>query len=162
DEDDGAVVAAETALQLLDRLDVEVVRRLVEHEAVDALGGQEREAGAGALARRKRNGRAQHVVRAETELCKQRPRSPLLEVAEDLQQRRRPGERGAILFELPKDDARADPPRTTGEREPSEERIEQRRLAASVRPGDRDAVSPADGEVERPQPERATLNDGLL
>ena len=74
DEDHSSVVAGEAALELLDRLDVEVVRRLVEDEAVDAAGGQEREAGAGALARRQRLGRAEDVVGAEAELREQRAR----------------------------------------------------------------------------------------
>ena len=43
DEQHRPVVAGERALELLDRLDVEVVRRLVEDEAVDAARGEERE-----------------------------------------------------------------------------------------------------------------------
>ena len=51
------------------------------------------------------------------------------------------------------------PPR---ERQPAEQRVEQGRLAAPVRPGDRDAVAPADGEIERSEPEGAPLDDSLL
>ena len=40
DQQEGAVVAVECELELLDRLEVEVVRRLVEHEAVDSPGHQ--------------------------------------------------------------------------------------------------------------------------
>ena len=69
-----AVVAGERALELLDRLDVEVVRRLVEDEAVDAARGEQREHGARALARRQRRRRAQDVVCAEAELREQRAR----------------------------------------------------------------------------------------
>src|SRR6185436_5829102 len=152
----------ESALELLDRLDVEVVRRLVEDEGVDAAGGEEREAGARALARRERHGRAQDVLGAKAELREQRAGRPLLEVAEDLEQRLRPGERGAILLELTEDDAWPEPSAARGERPPAEERVEQRRLAASVRPGDRDAVAPADGEVEWPEPEGTALDDRVL
>ena len=47
-------VVAERALELLDRLEVEVVRRLVEDEAVDAARLKQREHGAAALAGRER------------------------------------------------------------------------------------------------------------
>ena len=50
DEQHRAVVAGERALELLDRLDVEMVRRLVEDEAVDAARGEQREHRARALA----------------------------------------------------------------------------------------------------------------
>ena len=162
DEDHGAVVAGEAALELLDRLDVEVVRRLVEDEAVDAAGGEEREPGARALARREGRGRAEDVVGAEAELREQGARGSLLEVAEDVEQRLRPRQRGAILLELAEDDARAEPARAGGERQPAEQRVEQRRLAAAVRPGDREPVAPADGEVERAEPEGAALDDRVL
>src|SRR5579884_3914935 len=51
DEQHRPVVAGERPLELLDRLDVEVVRRLVQDEAVDAARGDERQAGPRALAR---------------------------------------------------------------------------------------------------------------
>src|SRR5262249_59610507 len=115
--------------------DVEVVRGLVEHEAVDTARGEKCETGAGALARREGRRRAQDVVRAESELREQRARSPLLEVPEDLEQRLRPGKGGAVLFELAEDDARPDPAGSAGEREASGERVQQRRLAAAGLPG---------------------------
>ena len=54
DDDEAARERLERRLELLDRLEVEVVRRLVEHEAVDAAGGEQREPGARALAGRER------------------------------------------------------------------------------------------------------------
>ncbi len=51
DDDEAAVVAGERRLELLDRLEVEVVRRLVEDQAVDAACCEQREPGARALAR---------------------------------------------------------------------------------------------------------------
>ena len=50
DEQHRAGVVGKRLLELLDRLEVEVVRRLVEDEAVDAAGLQQREHGAAALA----------------------------------------------------------------------------------------------------------------
>src|SRR5262249_34634405 len=98
----------------------------------------------------------------EAELRQQGACSPFLVVAEDLEQRLRPRERGAVLLELSGHDARPDPAAAGCEREAAEHRVEQRRLAAPVRSGDRDAVSPADGEVERAEAERAALDDGVL
>ena len=161
-EDHGAVVAGEAALELLDRLDVEVVGGLVENEAVDSTRGQEREAGAGALARRERRGRAEDVVGAEAELREQGASGSLLEVAEDLEQRLRSRQRGAVLPELAEDDARAEPAAAGSERKPAEQGVQQRRLAAAVRPGDGEPVAPADREVERPEPEGAALDDRVL
>ena len=51
-QQDRAVEAVQRRLQLLDRGQVEVVGRLVEHQQVDLAGLQQRERGAGALARR--------------------------------------------------------------------------------------------------------------
>src|SRR5262249_29547672 len=128
DEDHGAVIAGEGALELLDRLDVEVVRGLVEDEAVDTAGGEEREPGAGPRAGRECRRRAHDVARAEAELGQQRASRPLLEVAEDLEQRLRAGQRSAILLELTEHDSRPEPADAGGEREPAQQRIEQGRL----------------------------------
>jgi hypothetical protein len=51
DEHDRAVECVEGALQLVDRRKVEMVRRLVEDQAVDAASGEERDERARALAR---------------------------------------------------------------------------------------------------------------
>jgi hypothetical protein len=51
DEHGCALVARERELELLDRLEVEIVRRLVEHERVDAACGEQRDRGPAALAR---------------------------------------------------------------------------------------------------------------
>src|SRR5581483_9163133 len=72
------------------------------------------------------------------------------------------GEGAAVLWQLSQDDARADPPAPGRERQVAQQRPEQRRLAAPVRADDRDAVPPADGEVERAEPERAALDDGAV
>ena len=51
DQDRGALVALERELELLDRLQVEVVRRLVEDQSVHAAGGEEGDRRPAALAR---------------------------------------------------------------------------------------------------------------
>src|SRR5581483_11319013 len=135
DEDDRSVVVAEGALELLDRLDVEMVRRLVEHERVHAARREKRERGARPLAGRERPDGSEDVAGAERE-------PPLVEVADD--------------------DRRPQPPGAGGESEAAEDRVEQGRLAAPVRADDREPVAPAKLEVERPEPERAALDDGAL
>src|SRR5579859_1955693 len=161
-EQDGAVVGGKRALELLDRLDVEVVRRLVENEAVHAASGQEREAGAGALAGRERRGSTENIVGAETELRQQRAGALRFVVPEDLEERLRSAERGAILPELAEDDAGTAPTGAGRKREAAEQRVEQRRLAASVCSGDREPVAPPHLDVERAEAERAALGDGVL
>ena len=49
DEDERALVVLQRQLELLDRLEVEVVRRLVQDQRVRTLRGEQREDGAGSL-----------------------------------------------------------------------------------------------------------------
>jgi hypothetical protein len=51
DEHDRSLERIERALKLLDRRNVEMVRRLVEDQAVHATGSEERDERAGALSR---------------------------------------------------------------------------------------------------------------
>ena len=81
---------------------------------------------------------------------------------ERVEQRLVAGERRAALLELAEHDAGAGPARAGRERQPPEQRVEQRRLAAAVRPDDREPLAPAHLEVERAEPERAPLDDGVL
>ncbi len=74
DDDEAACERLERGLELLDRLEIEVVGRLVEHQAVDAAGGEQCKAGTRALTRRESRRRAVDVVLAERELREQRPR----------------------------------------------------------------------------------------
>ena len=71
DEQDGPVECVERPLQLLDRRNVEMVRRLVEDQAVDAARREQRDQRPRALAGRKRCRVAQDVVGAEAELGQQ-------------------------------------------------------------------------------------------
>ncbi len=73
DDDERALVGFERAFELFDRLEVEVVGRLVEEQAVDAAGGEEGERGAGALARGEGGGGARDVVGSECELGEELP-----------------------------------------------------------------------------------------
>ena len=72
DQEHGAVERPERLLELLDRGQVEVVRRFVEHEAVDAGDREQREDSARAFAGRECARRSQHVFRAESELRERR------------------------------------------------------------------------------------------
>ena len=74
DEDERAVERAQRALELLDRGQVEVVRRLVEHETARSARRLERELGPRPLTRRETPGRPQHVVGVEVELREERAR----------------------------------------------------------------------------------------
>ena len=67
----GTVIGFERLLELLDRGEVEVVRRLVEHQHVGAACLQQREAGAGSLTGRELVDRAFDVVGAQPELREQ-------------------------------------------------------------------------------------------
>jgi len=51
DEHGCALVACKRELELFDRLEVEVVRRLVEHERIDSAGGEQRDRGTASLSR---------------------------------------------------------------------------------------------------------------
>jgi hypothetical protein len=79
DEEQRAVEHAQRPFQLLDRGQVEVVRRLVEHEAARPARGLQRELGTRPLAGREAAGGAHHMLRVEVELGQQRSRIPLAE-----------------------------------------------------------------------------------
>ncbi len=79
DHDRRSLVGAERGLELLDRLEVEVVRGLVEDEAVDAERHQLGQVGARALAGGQRRAGSVDVVGAEVELGEQRARLARLE-----------------------------------------------------------------------------------
>ena len=67
------VVAAQCRLQLFDGRQVEVVGRFVQHEEVDAGGGERRQLGPGALTGRERRRRSEHRFGTEPELGQLRP-----------------------------------------------------------------------------------------
>ena len=116
-EEHGPVEAVDGGLQLLDRRQVEVVGRLVEHEQVGAVRHQQGQRRTGALTRRQRAGRTSDVVGNEPELGEQRPYVggvPTSHVLEGPQQRRRRDQPIAGLFDLADHHARADAPPAPG------------------------------------------------
>ena len=126
-------VVLERRLELLDRGQVEVVRRLVEHEAVDALRAEQRERRPRPLAGRERVGGPGDVLGAEPELGEQRPRLARHEPARGLEareQRRVARERGPRLVELADDHARPEPRVARVDRAPADD---ARRAAWSCR-----------------------------
>jgi hypothetical protein len=74
DEQHRAAERIERRLELLDRRQVEVVRRLVEHQAVRAGRHEQREHRASALAGRQRCRGSADLVGPDPELRQQRPR----------------------------------------------------------------------------------------
>ena len=119
DEDQRPVVRAERTLELLDRRQVEVVRRLVEHEAAGSARGLNRELRARSLAGREASGGPEDMARVEVELREQRPGLPLEHpgrCAEGVEQRLVGRKEGSCLADLAEDDRGADTPRTGDER----------------------------------------------
>src|SRR5919202_64770 len=109
-EDGGALERCEGALELLDCGDVQVVRRLVEDEAVHAARDEQREDGARPLAGRQRRAVAVDVVGADTELREQHPRFLRREprLCRELGEQRPLCELRPPLVQLPEHDTRAD------------------------------------------------------
>ena len=109
DEDERARVALERELELLDRLQVEMVRRLIEHERVRALRREQGEHRARPLARGERRRRPLDLAGSERELGEQRsgvarrqPRRP----CEELEERALGVEPGPVLLQLAEADTR--------------------------------------------------------
>ncbi len=151
-----AVEAVERLLELLDRRQVEVVGRLVEHQQVHPAGLQQGERGAGALAGRERGG-GRVAWSAVSPNLASRVRTSALRPVDLASPNARtsgsgPRNRPRAWSISPTTHARPEPGRPLVERDPPEQRAEQRRLARAVGPGDDDAVGPVD--LERP-PARA-------
>src|SRR5579884_1564644 len=163
DDDEGTLVRLERALELLDRLEVEVVGRLVEGEAVHPARREQRERRARPLAGREPRRGPHHVVGAERELREERARrarrqpGALDEVVEEHAREQVPR-----LVQLAEDRAGGDVSRAGGERQLAAQRAEQRRLPGAVATHDCEPVAVADVERDRPEPERAHLDDGLV
>ncbi len=101
------------------------------------------------------------MLRAEAELGKQRPglaREQPGCSGEHFEQSNVRHESLAPLVELADDDTGTEPPLARLERQPSENRVERRRLARTVWAEDPDSLGPADLEIDRAQPETAALD----
>src|SRR5207249_11704516 len=72
------------------------------------------------------------------------------------------GQLGALLCQFPEHDARPDPEPAGRELHPPEQHFDEGRLTAAVAADDRQPVCPAELEVDRPEGERAALDDRLL
>ena len=167
-EQQRALVAVERLLELLDGGQVEVVGGLVEHEAVHARADQQREHGAGALAGRQRAAPAAATCSAPSPNLASSERaslgsSPVAAMNASSSGRRRPRTRRAPGPSRPR--RRRDPstasPAASGSS--AEQRVEQRRLAAS-RSARRSPTRsrPSDLEVDRTETERAALDHGAV
>ena len=164
DEQQRARIGRERRLELLDGRQVQVIGRLVEHQQVDAAGLQQGQRGAGPLTGGEGARRPQHVRGPEAELRQQRPdvsrRHARDGGREGVQQWLAAQEQAACLVHLADDHAGAQRRVPRIERYPPEQRLQQGRLAGTVRAGDRDPVRPVDLQVNRPQGEGAAADDG--
>src|SRR6266478_280778 len=141
-----------------------MVRGLVEGETVHSSSREQSNQRARPLAWRQRRGVTQDLICAETELREQRS-SRLFARSACLGERRqqRPvRELDTLLSQLAEHDTRPAPECAFGEGQSFENRVEQRRLAASVRTDDRKPIGPGELEVERAEPERAPLDHRTL
>ena len=71
-------------------------------------------------------------------------------------------EHTAVLRQLAHDDTRTEPPGPRRQRQTTEQRLDQGRLARSVRADERHPLRPADVEGERSQGELSALHDDVL
>ena len=144
------VVVAKRQFELFDGLQVEMVRRLVEDEQVDAARLQLGEVGARPLARRERRAGPTDVIGAQAELREQRPRvfgTQSGAATESLEQGLRTVVRASALLERPDHGPPADEARARHERHVAEQHPEKRRFAAAVSPRDEHALAAPEEEV---------------
>ena len=142
DEQHRAGERLERLLERLAALEVEVVRRLVEHEEVRAGGDEQRERQAPALAAGQRRHRPLvHVPAGEEEAAEERLGLRPLETGRALcavEHAAALVELGSLLREVRGDDAVAELPR--------QQRLEQRRLPRPVRADEPDVLAAVDRE----------------
>ena len=157
DEEHRAGIRLQQLLEQLERVDVEVVGRLVEDEHVGRQREQAREQHAVALAARERAQRRVGARRREQEvgevahhvLPAARRLDPLAAGADGVGERRVEVERAPHLVEVRDLDARALAHRARGRLELAEDELQERRLAGAVRADQADLVAAQDrrGEV---------------
>ena len=141
-----------------------MVGRLVEHEQVDPARLQQGKRRPGAFAGRERRGGAGDVVADEPELRQQGAHvgvRPLRElVGEDLRERAVTLEPGARLVDLADQHPGAERGAAGIDRRLAEQGGQQGGLAGAVGPGDADPVAEVELQVDRPEGEAATVDDG--
>ena len=156
DEEDRAVEVEEPLLEELERLDVEVVGRLVEDQEVRRLREEAREEEAVALAAGEGVDRRARARGAEEEVLEEADHVPAL--AADVEELAALGhvlehrllglELQAELVEVGDLELRPEPHAPAIGRELAEQDAEQRRLAGAVRADEADAVAAQDAERE--------------
>jgi hypothetical protein len=151
DEDGGAVELLERGLELLDRVDVEVVRRLVEQQEVRALQHQEEEPQARLLASREQPCRPTRLLVGEQELCEPRHRLTLAASvvrADDFDRRPIRKRRLGVLRQVADPDRRADPAHAFGRLELADQELHQDALPGAVLADDAYTLAADDREVD--------------
>ena len=139
-----------------------MVGRLVEHQQVGPPGHQQGQVGPGALARRqgRRPGAARRPPRGRTSRagCAPRPRPGRSRPGTPAPGRSSPGNVRRTWSTSPTTTLRPEPGPAGRQRQPTQQRGQQGRLARAVGAGDREALSPAYGEIDRPEPETAEVD----
>ena len=151
DHADGAGKLLERRLERLDRVDVEVVRRLVEHEQVRLGEHQQQQLEPRPLAAGEELVRPPHLLVREEELHQQRDRLALgAAVREpDRVERARLGiERLLVLGEVADPDRRADPDLALGRLQLADDGLQQHALAGAVRADEADALAVHDRQLD--------------
>ena len=156
DHEDGAGIVLQQLFEQLQRLDVEVVGRLVEHQHIGRLGEQTRQQQAVALAPRQRAHRRVGPRRREQEvaqiahdmLARAADLDPLAARADGVGQRGVEVERVAHLVEVGHLQLRALAHRAGVRRDLAQDELEQRGLAGAVRADQADLVAAQDGGGE--------------
>ena len=150
DEQDRARKGLERGFERLARLEVEMVRRLVQHEEVCPRCDDDRERQAPALAARQRDDRLLVVVPAREEKPpEQRLRLRAAQTGAGhcgVEHRAAFVELGLVLREVRRNDAVPQPHAAGGRRQPAQNRLEQRRLAGPVRADERHVLAALDRE----------------
>src|SRR5262249_35367618 len=160
-----AVGLGERRRQLLYRFEVEVVRRLVENEQVDAERLELGELRARPLSRGERRRRPVQMIGAEPELREERPRLFGGEAGarnELLEQTPTRDVGAAFLGEDPDTRPAADYSPPGRQQHVAEQSQEQRGLAAAVRSCDGEPPAGHEIERDRAEPEPPTLDDSVL
>ena len=148
DGDDRARAGGERGLEHLERVEVEVVGRLVEQQEVGVGGDDGRDRRAGALAGAEALERAPHRAGIEAEVGEQRARLGLVDARACVAAE--PGQQRAGGFE----GLREQPHRRRGRHRPfarcqrAEQELQQRRLAGAVGARDGDALAAVQREVD--------------
>ena len=158
DDDDGAGPVLEDVLEHAQRVEVEVVRRLVEQQHVRAGPQREHQLEPAPLAAREQPDRRPLGVGVEPEALQEAGVLPVRQpgrAGDGLVDAQRRVEVDAALVENAEGHRRADRDRPLGRRQPAGDDVEQGRLAGAVRADDPEALPGVERQVdaaEQPRP----------